>query len=68
MGNFSSALSLTAPIAIGDGNIHNTSLMHQGNGLQSSILTPLLEHSLEDLIDVYRRYDEVLCVLNGLCE
>ena len=39
--------------------------MHQGNGLQSRILTLLLEYFFEYLVDVYRRYDKVFCVLNS---
>jgi hypothetical protein len=56
IGNFSSALMLAASIAIGD----VTSTM-----LACCILASLLEHSLEDLVDIDSRYNEVLSVLKS---
>jgi hypothetical protein len=35
-------------------NIHNADLLHQGNSLQGSILTSLLEHPFEYLVDIDR--------------
>jgi hypothetical protein len=35
-------------------NIHNAGLLHQGNSLQGSILTSLLEHPFEYLVDIDR--------------